>query len=229
MNYQKLARVLSLAIEQQQFDRALEQVKNMRPVDIADILAEINPSLAWQLLDKMPDSSGIFSYLDADIQIALTREFPRANLARLVSEMPSDERADLYNHLDQGQKDALLPALAQAEREDIRKLAAYREGTAGALMTSDYATLDGNMNVSEALAALRTEAPDAETIYHAYVIDAGRKLQGVVSLRALILAAPTTLMHSLMVSSPIHMMSPVPAVIVMTMSRIAYQASLLRS
>lgn len=204
MDHQELARALSLAIEQQQFDRALEQVKDMRPVDIADILAEIDPALAWQLLDKIPDNSGIFSYLDPEIQMALTREFPRANLARLVSEMPSDERADLYNHLDQAQKDTLLPALAQAEREDIRKLAAYREGTAGALMTSDYATLDGNMNVSQALAALRTEAPDAETIYHAYVIDADRKLLGVVSLRALILASPSTLMHSLMISPPIH-------------------------
>lgn len=70
-------------------------------------------------------------------------------------------------------------------------------------MSSDYATLEANMNVSEALAALRTEAPDAETIYHAYVIDGERKLLGVVSLRALILASPHTLMHSIMVSSPI--------------------------
>ncbi|ART81810.1 magnesium transporter [Oceanisphaera profunda] len=204
MDHRELALVLGNAIEQQQFEIALERVKGMRPVDIADTLAEINPALAWRLLDKVPDRASIFSYLDDDEQVAMAREFPRANLARLVSEMPSDERADLYNHLDQGQKDALLPALAQAEREDIRKLASYREGTAGALMSSDYATLDGNMNVSEALAALRTEAPDAETIYHAYVIDEGRKLLGVVSLRALILAAPPTLMHSLMISSPIH-------------------------
>ena len=204
MDHQQLALLLGHAIEQQQFDNALEQVQGMRPVDIADILAEIEPSLAWRLLDKVPDRAGIFSYLDIDVQMAMAREFPRANLARLVSEMPSDERADLYNHLDQGQRDALLPTLAQAEREDIRKLAAYREGTAGALMTSDYATLNSNMNVYEALAALRTEAPDAETIYHAYVIDENRKLVGVVSLRTLILASPSTLMHNLMTSSPIH-------------------------
>ncbi|ART78792.1 magnesium transporter [Oceanisphaera avium] len=204
MDHQELALVLGNAIEQQDFDSALEQVKGMRPVDIADILAEISPALAWRLLDKIPDRAGIFSYLDIDVQMELAREYPRGNLARLIGEMPSDERADLYKQLDQEQKDALLPALAQAERENIRKLASYSEGTAGALMTSDYATLDGNMNVHEALAALRREAPDAETIYHAYVIDAQRKLVGVVSLRALILAAPGTLMHSLMISNPIH-------------------------
>ena len=81
-----------------------------------------------------------------------------------------------------------MPALAQAEREDIRKLSAYVEGTAGALMTSDYAVLRKDMTVAEALASLRTEAPDAETIYQAYVIDKKRKLLGVVSLRDLILA-----------------------------------------
>lgn len=53
--------------------------------------------------------------------------------------MPADERTDLFKHFDQGLKNTLLPALAQAEREDIRKLSAYVEGTAGALMTSDIA------------------------------------------------------------------------------------------
>lgn len=203
MSNEELALVLSNAIEQQQFETALELVRELRPIDIADLLAAIDPALAWRLLEKLEDRSTIFSYFDPDVQDELARAFPRASLARLVGEMPSDERADLYKRLDQGQRDALLPALAQAEREDIRKLASYQEGTAGALMSSDYATLDANMNVSEALAALRTEAPDAETIYHAYVIDGERKLLGVVSLRALILASPHTLMHSIMVSSPI--------------------------
>ena len=57
------------------------------------------------------------------------------------------------------------------------------------------------MNVTEALAALRLEAPDAETIYHAYVIDEQRKLLGVVSLRVLILAAPEQLIGDIMVRS----------------------------
>ncbi|MBO1519987.1 magnesium transporter [Oceanisphaera pacifica] len=204
MKNQELALVIGNAIEQEQFDTALEQLTPLRPIDIADILAEIAPSLAWRLLDRLPNRATVFSYLDADVQELLARAFPRANLARVVGEMPSDERTDLYKHLDQAQKDALLPALAQAKREDIRKLAAYQEGTAGALMSSDYATLEPNMNVSTALATLRVEAPDAETIYHAYVIDSERKLLGVVSLRALILAAPHTLMHNLMISAPVH-------------------------
>ena len=55
----------------------------------------------------------------------MAHEFPRANLAKIVGEMPADERTDLYKHLNQEQRDALLPALAQAQREDPRKLSTY--------------------------------------------------------------------------------------------------------
>ena len=198
-----LAAKLSRAIEQQQFEQAIDEVQALRPIDIADVLALIEPKFAWQLLEVLPNRSTIFAYLDANIQVAMALEFPRASLAKIVGEMPSDERTDLYKHLNQEQRDALLPALAQAKREDIRRLSAYEEGTAGALMSSDYATLGAEMNVAEALDALRLEAPDAETIYHAYVIDDVRKLLGVVSLRVLILASPEQLIKDIMVSSVI--------------------------
>lgn len=201
MNVPSFALMLSNAIEQQQFEQAMTELEDLRPIDIADLLALIKPALAWQLLDRLPNRATIFSYLDADIQLELAEEFPQDKLVALVGEMPADERADLYKCFNQGQRDALLPALAQVMREDIRRLAAYREGTAGALMTSDYATLSPEMDVAEALASLRREAPDVETIYHAYVIDAQRTLLGVVSLRALILAPPESAISKVMVDS----------------------------
>ena len=192
---------LGRAIEQQQFEQAINQVQDLRPIDIADVLALMESKLAWQLLERLSNRSTIFSYLEPDAQVAMAHEFPRDSMAILVGEMPADERTDLYKHLDQDKRDALLPALAQAKREDIRRLSAYEERTAGALMTSDYATLSARMTVTKALDALRLEAPDAETIYHAYVIDDERKLLGVVSLRVLILASPEQLINDIMMST----------------------------
>lgn len=203
MNHEATALLLKDAINNQQFDRAVDQLKDLRPIDTADILALLDPKISWKLLEHLPNRATVFSYLEAEEQVEMAFLFPRASLAKLVGEMPSDERTDLYKHLNQNQRDALLPALAQAEREDIRRLSAYAEKTAGALMTSDYATLKAEMTVAQALAALRLEAPDAETIYHAYVIDEQRKLQGVVSLRTLILAAPEQLIGDIMLSKVI--------------------------
>lgn len=200
MDHKATALLLKNAIDNQKFDQAVDQLKDLRPIDIADILVLLDPDMSWKLLEKLPDRATVFSYLDPEDQVEMAFLFPRASLAKLVGEMPSDERTDLYKRLDQNQRDALLPALAQAEREDIRRLSAYAEKTAGALMTSDYATLKAQMTVAEALAALRLEAPDAETIYHAYVIDEQRKLQGVVSLRTLILASPDQLIGDIMLT-----------------------------
>lgn len=61
----------------------------------------------------------------------IAQEMPRQVLAKIVSEMPSDDRADLFKRLDPSEQETLLPALAQAEREDIRRLADCVEGTAG--------------------------------------------------------------------------------------------------
>ena len=190
--------VLSEAIKSNKFDNALAAIKSLRPIDLADTLAQIDPNLSWRLLELLPNRAEVFTYFAAEQQVRLARELPRATLAKLVSEMPADERTDLFKRFDQNQRDALLPALAQAERENIRQLSAYVEGTAGALMTSDYAMLQKDMTVADAMAALRNEAPDAETIYQAYVVDEQRQLLGVVSLRELILADITSAIKDLM-------------------------------
>ena len=182
-----------------------EAVKSMHPADIANEISGLPADQAARLLTALPpDRQGtVFGYFEAPFQIAIAKALPRAELAQIVTAMSHDERADLWKRLDPAARDALMPALAQAEREDIRRLAAYPEGTAGALMTSDYATLRADETVREAIAHLRKEAPDAETIYAAYVVDDDRTLLGVVSLRDLILADEGTRVADLMQRDPV--------------------------
>ena len=92
----------------------------------------------------------------------------------------------------------VLPHLAQAEREDIRRLASYEPGTAGAVMTTDYVTLPPHITVREALERLRHEAPDRETIYYCYVVDHKRRLIGFVSLKRLILSRRSAVIEDIM-------------------------------
>jgi magnesium transporter len=65
-------------------------------------------------------------------------------------------------------------------------------------MTSDYAALGAQLTAREAMEELRRVAPDKETIYNAYVLDAERKLIGVVTLRSLITAPPSARVADLM-------------------------------
>jgi len=160
------------------------------PARVAELISPLTAEDTWMVLGHadMPLRAEIFSHLDEDLMVELIGSLRRDDIARLLTEMPHDERADLFKRLPEDRREAILPALAQAEREDIRRLTAYSEGTAGAVMTSDYAALSQGLTVSQAIERLREIAPDKETIYYAYVVDAQRKLLGFVSLKDLILA-----------------------------------------
>lgn len=188
MGFNNFLYLLNEALSRRQIELALDSVKTFRAADLADVLAQLPLENSQLLLQHLPDRAYVFSYLAPEVQVRFANVLARNTLAEIVGEMSSDKRADLFKKLNRGQQNALLPALAQAEREDIRQLSSYLEGTAGAVMSSEYATLKPELSVREAINMLRLEAPDTETIYFAYVLDEARKLLGVVSLKQLILA-----------------------------------------
>lgn len=171
------------------------------PVDVAEFLEPLSPDEIWAVLRCVDDRSlrsEIFSHLEQSAQIKLIGTLGRRDIARLISGMTADDRVDLFKSMPEKDREALLPALAQAEREDIRRLSAYEEGTAGAIMTPDYATLMPDMTASQALESLRQAAPDKETIYYAYVINDKRELLGLVSLKNLIVARRDAVIKDIM-------------------------------
>lgn len=171
----------------EEIDLLLEE---LHPADIAELIQDFDAKQAWQVMRALdlPRRAVTFGYLDHDQQMEIASVASRTELARMITEMNADERADLYNELSEDQRNALMPGLVQAEREDIRRLAGYEEGTAGSIMTSDYATLPAEASATQALTILRREAPAKETIYRAYVVDDQRRLLGSVRLQDLITA-----------------------------------------
>lgn len=167
-----------------------EFCESNHPATIAEFLSGLSADEIRKILVYADPRTKamIFGYFDVDVQLSLASVMPRSELADLISHMSHDERVDLLKKMPEADIQLLMPAIAQAEREDIRKLSSYPEGTAGAVMTSDYATLSPDLTIEEAIRKLRLEAPDKETIYYAYVLDENRRLAGFVSLKDLILA-----------------------------------------
>lgn len=199
MTFQRLAHALETGSDADT-ETHREFIATQHPADIAQFLKEHDAQMSWRVLDLMETSrqAEVLGYLDRGLQVELAKSASRKRLASIVTEMDSDERADFFNALTEDEQEALLPALAQAEREDIRRLSAYEEETAGAIMTSDYAVLTPELTARQALDRLRLEAPDKETINRSYVVDENRKLIGTVALQDLILVAPTTLVENIM-------------------------------
>ncbi len=189
-----------------------ELIRDGELAGVRDFVAEHHPGRVAELIEDLEAGDGdtlfrvlpprnraeVLSYLDPARQIKLVEAMPAPEAAELLHVMSHDERADLVNRLDEEVLDPVLPYLAQAEREDIRRLASYEPGTAGAVMTTDYVTLPPHITVREALERLRREAPDRETIYYCYVVDHKRRLIGFVSLKRLILSRRSAVIEEIM-------------------------------
>ncbi len=183
------------------------EIRKLAPlVDIVDILNGHDDEALLSLLILLPseERTALFTELDSDRQDRLLAQLPGPIVANLFETMRSDERADLYNRLSETDKAALLPTLAHLEREDIVRLAAFAEGTVGSVTTSDYASVEADSSVREALDTLRLSAPDKETIYVVYVLDQSRNLLGTLSLRQLVLAPPDATVRAIMTTEPVH-------------------------
>lgn len=183
-----------------------EVVEAVHPAEMADFVAALDDADIWRLLAAIPkqQSAEIFSHFDLDRQVELASGAHRQAMARMLEELPHDDRADLVNRLDAQVAEQILPLVARAEREDIRKLTSYAEGTAGAIMSSDYASLRPEMTVAQSLDQVRLQAPTRETVYYIYVVDADHRLVGFVSLKDLILAKPTQQVREVMHTEVIH-------------------------
>lgn len=172
----------------------------LNPIIVAEVLQGLDPADAWRVLSSssIERQAEIFETIEPDQQTELVAAVDRKHLSQLVEAMSADDRVDLLEHMDEEQLEALLPLIAQAERDEIRRMLSYPDNSAGSIMTTEYASLPENITVSEALSRLRQQAPDSETIYYVFVVNEARHLHGVITLRELILARPNALLSDVM-------------------------------
>ena len=177
----------------------------LHPATVAEFSEGLDDGEIWQLLDalQVERQAEVFPYYPMARQVELVKAADRQHLGPLLEWMAADNRDDLLRELDPELVEEILPLVAKAERHDIRMLLSCPEDSAGALMTTEYASLPADITAGEAVTRLRSQAPNSESIYYIYVLDAERKLVGFVSLRDLILAKPTALVSDLMQRDPI--------------------------
>jgi len=177
-----------------------EVAEELHPATVAEFSEGLDDHELWRMLDAMPveRQAEVFPYYPMARQVELAKAGDRPHLGALLEWMAADNRDDLLRELDPEFVEEILPLVAKAERHDIRMLLSCPEGSAGSLMTTEYASLPADITAGEAITRLRSQAPDSESIYYIYVLDAERKLVGFVSLRDLILARPTALVADLM-------------------------------
>lgn len=179
----------------------------LNPGRTAEFMEGLTNEEMWEVLQYASPTrrAEIFGYIEYDRQVAMLQLHSATQVAELVDKMPSDDRVDLIQELSADRVAEILPLLPIEDRRDIQRLRSYRDGTAGALMTSEVAMLEQHLTVREALEELGRQSSDLETIYYLYVVDESNLLRGIVSTRQLVssLKRPTVTLGEIMESDVI--------------------------
>lgn len=198
-----LAEILEL-LQNKKYGKARDLLLQNNEVDIAEILEDIMGELGVEksviMFRTLPKnvSVEVFSYLPIEDQVAIINAITDKEMHFIMDELDFDDMIDVLEELPANVVDKILEKTPKDERKLINTFLNYPDTCAGSLMTPDYISLRKDMTTVEALAYIKKEGMDSETVYTCYVKDNGRTLLGIVSLRTLVIADDSTLISDLM-------------------------------
>ena len=160
--------------------------------DIGEFLNMLDATTALLVFRLLPKdmAADVFSYLSPSRQSELSVLVNDKELQQIVDDLYFDDKIDFLEEMPANVVKKILQNSSETERKLINQFLNYPEDSAGSLMTIEFVDLKKEMLVHEALVRIRESAPQKETIYTCYVTDANRVLEGILSLRDLVIAEP---------------------------------------
>lgn len=187
-------------IEENRYKEVRSEITGMNIVDIAHLLMELDNKRILILFRILPKEMavGVFSYISLELQQYIIESITDREINNIVGELFLDDAVDFLEEMPSNVVKKVLRNTDEETRKLINQFLNYPEYSAGSVMTIEFVDLKKQMTVKQALNHIKATGIDKETINTCYVIDKGRKLEGVLSIRKLILADEETKVGDIM-------------------------------
>lgn len=175
-------------------------LEEMNEFDVAEFLTEIGDNrmpMVFRLLSK-ETAADVFANFEAPEQEQIINSITDSELSAIIEELYVDDAVDMMEELPANVVKRVMRTATPETRNLINQYLNYPENSAGSIMTSEFVDLKKYMNVREAIARIRRIGEDKETIYTCFVTSADRKLEGVVSVKDLLLNDDETVLEDIM-------------------------------
>ncbi len=176
------------------------RLEDMNEFDVAEFLSEIEDNrmpMVFRLLSKQM-AADVFANFDAPEQEQIINSITDSELSSIVEELYVDDAVDMMEELPANVVKRVMRAATPETRKLINQYLKYPENSAGSIMTAEFVDLKKYMNVRESIARIRRIGEDKETIYTCFVTSADRKLEGVLSVKDLLLSDDETVIEDIM-------------------------------
>ena len=188
--FEIVEKALLKMLDEKKYASLRDILVTMNPSDVAglfDGLEEKQIPVMFRLLPK-EQAAETFVEMEPEAQQLLIQGFSDNELREVLDELYVDDAADLVEEMPANVVRRILTQADPEMRSSINQILRYPENSAGALMTMEYVSLRLDMTVEESILRIRRQGVDKETIYTCYVLSADRTLQGIVTVKDLLLA-----------------------------------------
>ncbi|BDC48670.1 membrane protein [Bryobacterales bacterium F-183] len=175
-------------------------LEDMHPADLAEIVEELSPENREAIFETIDSevAAETLSEVDPDIQASILESLETEKAAQIVEEMSPDEAADALAELEEETSNEILEEMHQEEKEEIEELLEFDEGTAGALMNTEFVSMHEAATVADAIGTLKLEKDwMLESLHVIFLTGADGKLSGTVPIARLFLAPGSTELRKL--------------------------------
>ena len=195
-----LENILHQLVEEKKFRKLRSILEEMNEVDIAEFLEEVDKEKVVLLFRLLPKALGaeVFACLEIDMQEHIINSMSDYELQKIVEELYIDDAVDMLEELPATVVRRVLANAKPDTRALINQFLQYPDDSAGSIMTAEYIGLKKNMTVEQSFAYIRKHGVDKETIYTCFVIDEKRHLEGIVTVKDLLLNDYETRLEEIM-------------------------------
>ena len=176
------------------------RLEDMNEFDVAEFLSEIGDNrmpMVFRLLSKQM-AADVFANFDSPDQEQIINSITDSELSAIIEELYVDDAVDMMEELPANVVKRVMRTATPETRRLINQYLNYPENSAGSIMTAEFVDLKKYMNVRESIARIRRIGEDKETIYTCFVTSADRKLEGVLSVKDLLLSDDETVIEDIM-------------------------------
>jgi len=191
---------LTELLDRRDMKRLQQRLEDMQEFDVAEFLSEIGDNrmpMVFRLLSK-ETAAEVFANFDAPEQEQVINSITDSELSGILEELYVDDAVDMMEELPANVVKRVMRTATPETRKLINQYLHYPENSAGSIMTAEFIDLKKYMSVRESIARIRRIGEDKETIYICFVTSADRKLEGIVTVKDLLLAEDDTVIENLM-------------------------------
>lgn len=169
-----------------------KQIGDLHPADIADIIEELDRKEQLLILESLGDEKAAeaLEEIEPDVQAKIVRHMDSDDVADILENMNPDDAADVIHLMPREKACEVLKLMDAEDASDVKELLHYSHRSAGGLMTNEFVSVPVSSKVSDVFERLRELGNEIDLIYYVYVLDDMEHLNGVMSLRDLLLSKP---------------------------------------